>query len=95
MAIMDPWKESSKYPELRGRDVNVSDVNTETLLGVAALAPCLLPSEGEQEPIEFKAIHLCPPFFHCTSSDISRYTVYDGFKLANLCLKNISLRFLN
>ncbi len=58
---MDPWQESPTYPDQHSQDVDVSDLNTETLPGVVALAPCLLPSEREREPIEFKTLHLCFP----------------------------------
>lgn len=55
MQLKDPWQESPKYPDQHGQHVDVSDLNTETLPGVAALAPFLLPSEAEREPIEFKS----------------------------------------
>lgn len=44
---MDPSQEFPKYPKQHGQDVDVSDLNTETLAGLGAVAPCLLPSEGE------------------------------------------------
>lgn len=59
MQIMDPWQESPKYPDQHSQGVDASDLSTEALPGVVALAPCLLPSEGEREPIEFKTLHLC------------------------------------
>lgn len=57
---LSPSVVEAGYGSGQGCDVDVSDLNTGTLPGISALAPCLHPSEGEQEPNELKTLHYFP-----------------------------------